>query len=915
MKKSTKKEVSCKALDPIFYYAKQNNVDLNGLIQGTPYELSYLLKKRERIEWWVWCKIISNARTYFSPIEFEEMGSSFIKSGHYLEGMLPAFFLFSSDKFSRSLIKLILQNNYSMFSCIRLHIEFISVNRVRIIVTIDEGYESCPEFFYISKGYWGQLGARIGHKNFNFILDLKGTTGNFEAWWNKESILFKVKRGLHWLFNIGKALQEMTESHEELKHQYEELESSQNILQNQNTLLKTAHEIATSVHQTLDLEETLCAIVNALVKEPGFTFASIRLFSDFHENSTDVSSQAGIKSGISSSIKKEMKIYNAVIEINIQPNSDMDFSDCKDFLEYLTPLINITIHDALVLREVTDYRDNLEQKVAQRTNEIQKARETQNQFFTNISHEFRTPLTLILGPAKYLKSQTNDEQAKEQLDLIYRNAAKLNRLVDELLDIARIESGEMKLKASPVDLVSTVKELAFSFSPLAERKKIAFILNQNNGEIIAYIDNSKFDKILTNVLSNAFKFTPEGGKVEVSINVRAGPVSPSSSHTETPELIRNDKNGFVEISICDTGTGIPQNQVDKIFDRFYQVDSSHTREYGGIGIGLSLTKELIELHKAKIEVDTKEGKGSTFRLIFPLGKDHLKPEEICEEEKQNENAGPDPVSDESAEVAYPHKIDIEFSKKPELPTLLIVEDNPDVRKYIHIILKHQYTIIEAEDGEAGLSKSIECLPDLIISDIMMPKMDGLQMCCKLKTDTRTSHIPVIMLTAKATMQDKLSGLEIGADDYIMKPFEAAELKSRVKNLLEQRKRLHEHFRRYGLTDVDEKNITPVDQKFLQKAIDIISKHISNTSFGVEVLADNLAVSRSLLLKKTEALFGESPSDLIRRIRLNKAAGLIERDYGHISEIAFEVGFSNPSYFAECFRKQFGVAPSQYKKNS
>jgi DNA-binding response OmpR family regulator len=249
-----------------------------------------------------------------------------------------------------------------------------------------------------------------------------------------------------------------------------------------------------------------------------------------------------------------------------------------------------------------------------------------------------------------------------------------------------------------------------------------------------------------------------------------------------------------------------------------------------------------------------------------------------------------------------------------LPTLLIVEDNPELRKYIHIVLEQQYTIIEAGDGEAGLNKSLECMPDLIISDIMMPKMDGFQLCSKLKTDTKTSHIPVIMLTAKATMQDKLNGLETGADDYIMKPFEAAELRTRIKNLLEQRKRLHEHFRKYGLADVDEKNITPVDQKFLQKAVDIISKHISNTSFGVEVLADNLSVSRSLLLKKTEALFGESPSDLIRRIRLNKAAGLIERNYGNISEIAIEVGFSNPSYFAECFKKQFGVIPSQYKKN-
>ena len=246
---------------------------------------------------------------------------------------------------------------------------------------------------------------------------------------------------------------------------------------------------------------------------------------------------------------------------------------------------------------------------------------------------------------------------------------------------------------------------------------------------------------------------------------------------------------------------------------------------------------------------------------------------------------------------------------------MIVEDNSDVREYIIGILDHKYNIFEAKDGEEGVSKSYKHIPDLIISDIMMPKMDGFQLCHKLKSDSRTSHIPIIMLTAKATLQDKINGLETGADDYIMKPFEAEELKARIKNLLDQRKKMHEHFRMYGLADIDEKRITSLDQKFLQKAIDIVSKHISDTTFGVEVLAEDLSISRSLLLKKTEALFGESPNDLIRRIRLNKAARLIERNFGNISEIALEVGFSNPSYFAECFKKQFGVVPSHYHFNN
>jgi DNA-binding response OmpR family regulator len=267
--------------------------------------------------------------------------------------------------------------------------------------------------------------------------------------------------------------------------------------------------------------------------------------------------------------------------------------------------------------------------------------------------------------------------------------------------------------------------------------------------------------------------------------------------------------------------------------------------------------------------------------------------------------------DEIVERKVRHLADANLSGQDSKQSLLIIEDNSDVRKYISMILGNHYHITEAKDGEEGLNKSFELIPDLIISDVMMPKIDGFQLCSKLKTDSRTSHIPVIMVTAKATMKDKINGLEIGADDYIMKPFEASELIARIKNLLEQRKRVHEHFRKFGLFEIEEINITPVDKKFLEKAVTLITKHISDLSFGVEILADNMAMSRSLLFKKISSLTGESPIELIRRVRLEKAAKLIESNGGNISEIALEVGFSNPSYFSECFRKQFGIAPSQY----
>jgi signal transduction histidine kinase/DNA-binding NarL/FixJ family response regulator len=555
---------------------------------------------------------------------------------------------------------------------------------------------------------------------------------------------------------------------------------------------------------------------------------------------------------------------------------------------------------------------------AQKLHEVD---EIKSRFFTNISHEFRTPLTLILGPAKRLLARTKDEETKADADLIHRSAKKLNRLVDELLDISKIESGEMKLKACPVNLVSIVKETALSFHSLAERKRITFKVSSDEDEIVAYLDRAKFDKILSNVLSNAFKFTAEGGRVEIGI--KPTPKSPPQEGTFKSVLSSLGrgtegvglKNQFVEISICDTGIGIPKDQIDKIFDRFYQVDSSHTRQHEGTGVGLALTKELIDLHKGKIEVESEEGRGSTFRLIIPLGKEHLKPEEICEEEREKDKEYEKDLSAVEFEevIANEKEKSVEFASSDK-PTLLIVEDNPDVRKYVATILENQYKIFEAKDGEEGLNEALEFIPDLIISDIMMPKMDGFQLCSKLKSDSRTSHIPVIMLTAKATMQDKISGLELGADEYLMKPFEESELKARIKNLLGQRKRLHEHFRKYGLVEIEDKKITSADQQFLERIIAIINEHISDQLFGVEVLAEDMFVSRSLLFKKIEALIGESPSELIKRNRLNKAAKLIEKNSDNISQIALEVGFNNPSYFAECFKKQFGVVPSQYHQS-
>jgi len=913
MQSNTKKEVSCKHLSHILIDAKNHKIDVNKLLEGVPYNISCVLNKHERIEWKYWCKILSNLRAFYTPLEYERIGREYIKSGNYIEGVLTAFIFFSSNKLARILAKQFFRIGDSDFTCIKHHIEYLAENRIRTKLYTEDEYKFCPEFYHLTKGAWDQFGQIIGHKEFKIDVTWIHQGVIFDVSWKKQGILFKIKRWWRWIFNVEQAVGELTESHEELLNQYNKLEESKNFLQKQTIQLKTAHNISTSIRQSLNIKDTLEAITNAFVEEAGFSAAFIKLNEDMDEQKIDITAKSGIVSSSITPIHQEVIINKKKIgELFVHPKFGMDYNDIIELLEYLLPVINIAIRDALVLSAIVDYRDNLETKVAERTIELQNAQDelveinkllkeahqVQSRFFTNISHEFRTPLTLILGPVKQVIEKIKDTKIKEELRIVHKNANNLLGLVNQLLDISKLESGKVKLKTISMNVIPFFKALVHSFDSYAERKNIALRFISQENELIAYIDKDKIEKIIVNVLSNAFKFTPEGGQIIINV-------------------FKSDKR--VNVTITDTGIGIPKEKIPFVFDRFYQVDGSHKREHEGTGIGLALTKELVDLHHGKIAIESVEGKGTTITVSLPLGSEYLNPEEICEISN-----GEEPVEDLKVATNFiegsRRKLSVNLQEitysdpdNGKEETILIVEDNSEVRNYIKDNLDGEYNILEAIDGEDGWNKTIDKLPDIIVSDVMMPKMDGFVLLEMLKTDERTSHIPVILLTAKAASQDKIEGYKTGADDYIMKPFDSDELKVRIKNLIQQRKRIQQHFQKIGIFDLDKSSVTSVDKIFLRKAFDTISRNVSDPSFSVESFAESLAVSRYVLYKKIVSLTGESPVELIRRIRLQRAAELIKKKFGNFSEIALEVGFNNPAYFSDCFKKQFGISPSHYQQ--
>lgn len=560
-------------------------------------------------------------------------------------------------------------------------------------------------------------------------------------------------------------------------------------------------------------------------------------------------------------------------------------------------------------------------------------------FFANISHEFRTPLTLILGPAEKMIEKQSGEN-KSNLNLIHRNAHRLLQLINQLLDLSKLEQGEMRLQASPSDIIPFLKGLVLSFESLAQQKGIdlQFEVADTSQDLKTdapshvkadtYFDPDKIEKIIMNILSNAFKFTKTGGEVRVTLLLltECKLKSDRNIKDQSYEIIHpgcqvcsngagNERSGIcAQINITDSGVGIPSDQLPHVFDRFYQVDNSSRRAHGGTGIGLALVKELVELHFGSITVSSEEGRGTTFTICLPLSKAHLQPEHIIETATSFQPTASLIPEEGTGEPETSDKIFVDEQESADVPLILIIEDNDDVRAYIRAQLKHEYAILEAADGECGIARAIEVIPDLVISDVMMPKKDGYEVCHTLKTDERTSHIPVILLTAKARDQEKLAGLETGADAYLLKPFQQQELTIRVRMLIELRRNLRQRFSTATIIKPSEIEASSMDRIFLERAIEIIETHFTDEAFSVEVLAMQAAMSVSQMNRKLNALIGQPAGQMIRSMRLQRAADLLIKKSGTVAEVCYAVGFSDQANFTRSFKKQFDCSPSEYQKS-
>ncbi|PCJ96278.1 MAG: hybrid sensor histidine kinase/response regulator [Flavobacteriaceae bacterium] len=560
----------------------------------------------------------------------------------------------------------------------------------------------------------------------------------------------------------------------------------------------------------------------------------------------------------------------------------------------------------LLMRQRLEEKQLVQSERAKRIHE-EELNNKKLRFFTNITHEFRTPLTLIINPLENVIRAKNLSLPKDislKLQTVHKNTLKLSRLITELMDFRKLEMNKTRVKAKKIELIHYINNITSYFKEESLSKDIFLNVESNVSSLQVWADPYMLEKIIFNILSNAFKATPEGGSIVVRISLK-------KKNELLPLINEHEPVQVYEISIKDTGQGIKKEELSKIFDRFYQIQSLNKSYYGGTGIGLEVVRNFIELHRGKIEVESALNKGTIFRVIFAMGKSYLGEDEIIRQEKvttalkKEKFEYPDLKSDSISED------DNEFLKPY---TVLIVEDEPDLRNYLKEELSDTYEVLTANNGAKGFEIANKRVPDIIVSDIIMPEMNGFDLCAQIKKDLRTSHIPVLLLTTKTMTEDWVEGIESGADAYMNKPFNMRVLKSRLMQLVTNRQLL---FNKYfnGISEIStNQNTSVIDKEFIQKVLNYMGENLHDPELGVETLANQFKLSRSQFYRKIKSLTGQTANSFLRKIRLQKAKLIIENGNTNISEVSYNTGFSSPSYFTKCFKDEFGILPTEVCDN-
>lgn len=556
----------------------------------------------------------------------------------------------------------------------------------------------------------------------------------------------------------------------------------------------------------------------------------------------------------------------------------------------------------LLIRKIALDRANLRHSIELANLERDKDNEINQikvNFFTNISHEFRTPLTLIIAPLEEMLSKRSmiKDDIGDKINIMYKNANRLLRLIDQLMDFRKAETKKLTLEIEHTDIIAYLTDVADDFYSLGIQYNKHFNVSSESESFYGWIDKEKVEKIVFNLLSNAFKYTQPGGNITLNIRIH---------HTDSipGHLLNNSTGNYLNLKVIDTGIGIKENELEKIFEPFYRSDHQKMNHQTGTGIGLSLVKEFITLHNGTIKVESVVDHGSCFTVELPLDKESYSSEHFLEEKLID-------VQFSKFDDGVPEREvnDLQVAGKQDI--LLIIEDNDDVRNYLRDSFKANYRIVQAHDGKEGIQMAFKYIPDLIICDIMMPEMNGVEATTHLKSDIRTSHIPVIMLTARTSMEHQLEGLEVGADSYITKPFNIRHLETSVRKLIETRKKLRERFSNDISINPSDLKVSSMDETFLQKAIDLTYKHLDDENFSIEQFGSEIFLSRSQLHRKITALTNQTPSEFVRTIRLKRAAQLLIANKLTIAEIAYQTGFNSPAYFTKCFKAYFAMVPTDY----